>query len=258
MEFPGLLPEVGRRLRAAREAVGLSVTEAALSAGVSRRHWTETEAGRANPSLLVLARQAQAVGASLAALVDVSLSRRSFERLALVGLRGAGKTTVGRALALELEVPFVQLDQRIEELAGLDLGQIFDLHGPEVFQRFEAEALETVLARGERVVLETGGSIVASEAVFRRLRTTCHTVWLRARPEEHFLRVLQQGDRRPMRNHPRAMEELREILSRREPLYEQCELTVETSEREPSAIVAELLDWWRRIQLLDPANHGAL
>jgi len=235
MEVHAFRRELGRRLRAARERAGKTVTEAAADAGVSRRHWTETEAGRANPSILVLARQAAAARIRLAELVDIPL--RLTERIALVGLRGAGKSTVGRALAQRLEVPFVELDRRVEVLAGLSVGEIFDLHGADVFRRFEAEALEKVLAEGARAVIATGGSIVTSEETFRRLRETCRTVWLRAEPEVHLERVTRQGDLRPMGDNPRAIEELRAILVRREPLYARCDLTVDTTAAEPSSVV---------------------
>jgi len=242
MEIQGFLEELGRRLRRARERAELTVTESARRAGVSRRHWTETEAGRANPSILVLARQAATVGSTVAQLVEAPLDTRGSERIALVGLRGAGKSTVGRALARELEVPFVELDGRVEDLAGLSLGEIFDLHGPEGFHELEAEALERVLAEGERLVIATGGSIVARPGTFGRLRETCRTIWLRARPEEHFRRVVAQGDRRPMGRNPRAMDELRAILERREPLYAACDVVVETSGRGADEVVAAVLD----------------
>jgi len=241
MEVHVLLTALGRRLREARERTGRTVTEAAREAGVSRRHWTETEAGRANPSLLVLARQAEAVRLSLRDLVDLSPPRRRSERIALVGLRGAGKSTVGRLLARALEVPFVELDRRVEELAGLGLAELFDLHGASAFRRFEAEALEGVLAQGTRMVIATGGSIVSSPETFRRLRDTCRTVWLRAEPGEHFRRVVDQGDRRPMADNPRAMEELRAILAEREPLYAQCGLVLDTTGADPASLAERIV-----------------
>ncbi len=242
MDRQGFLDQLGRRLRRAREERGLALAEVARRAGVSRRTLTEAEAGRANPSAIVLARLAEALDRPLAWLMDVPLGvRRPNERIALVGLRGAGKSTVGRKLARELEVPFVELDLCVEDTAGLALAEIFALHGEEGFHRFEAEALEGVLAQGERVVLAAGGSIVNSAANFARLCAACRTIWLCATPKEHFARVLEQGDARPMRNRPRAMEELASILERREPLYSRCASTVDTTGRDVDEVVAELV-----------------
>jgi XRE family aerobic/anaerobic benzoate catabolism transcriptional regulator len=243
MDVQGFLSALGRRLRAARAAKGWSLTHAAREAGVSRRYLTEAEAGRANPSVVVLARLAAALDVAPAALLAGAGSGtpEPSGRIALCGLRGAGKSTVGRALARALECPFVELDRRVEELSGLSLGELFGLHGEDLFHRYEAEALESVLAEGQRVVIAAGGSIVAAPETFRRLRAACRTVWLRAAPEEHFRRVAEQGDRRPMRGNPRAMEELRSILARREPAYAQCDVALDTSGRAPAEIVAELV-----------------
>jgi XRE family aerobic/anaerobic benzoate catabolism transcriptional regulator len=236
------LERLGGRVRALREEAGITVTDLARRSGLSRRFVTETEAGRANPSVASLVRLAEALGESPAGLLPGTLERRS-ERVALLGLRGAGKSTVGAALALALEVPFVELDRRVEERAGLELGELFDLHGPEGFRRHEAEALEQVLSEGDRMVIATGGSLVTHARTFERLRATCRTVWLQAEPEEHFARVvLAQGDRRPIEARPRAMEELRAILAAREPLYASCELTLSTSGKSPEAVVAGLVE----------------
>jgi len=240
MDTHGFLLSLGARLRAARLERGFSASFAAEAAGISRRYLTEAEAGRANPSILILARLSEVLGLPLGSLCELSPDR-SRERIALVGLRGAGKSSVGRLLALEREAAFVELDQRVEELAGLSLGEIFQLHGPEVFHRLEGEALEAVLAEGERTVIAAGGSIVDSSDNYARLRDTCHTIWLRAEPEEHFARVVQQGDRRPMDGHPRAMEELRTLLRRREPDYGCCHLQVATSGKDPEAVANEIL-----------------
>ena len=243
MDAKPLLQAFGARLRAARARAGLTLSELALRADVSRRYVTEAEAGRANPSLAKLAALADALGWTLAEFVDLPLRTYRGERLALVGLRGAGKSTVGRLLADELEVPFIELDGRVEEAAGMSLAELFELHGADHFHRLEAEILEEVLGEGDRVVLAVGGSIVDVPRTFERLRRTCRTLWLHAEPDEHFQRVFSSGDRRPMRDRPRAMEELRDLLTSREPLYARCERRIATSDRTPAQVTEEILTW---------------
>lgn len=238
-DLAAFLRGVGKRVRSARERRGWTVSELAERSAVSRRHVTETEAGRANLSVAKLAALAHALGATPSELLDVPT--RVAERIALVGLRGAGKSTLGRRLALELEVPFVELDRRIEELAGMSIASIFELHGSLGFRRWEAEALEQVLAEGERVVIATGGSIASAPATFERLLATCHTVWLHATPEDHLARVAAQGDERPMRGRPRAMDELRRLLAEREPQYRRCALHLDTSKLALEAALTQVL-----------------
>jgi len=149
--------------------------------------------------------------------------------IALLGLRGAGKSTVGRRLARRLRVPFVELDRRVEEAAGMSLGELFALHGEAYYRRLEREALQRVLADRRPLVLATGGGLPASPETYALLREHALAVWLRAAPEDHWNRVVQQGDRRPMADHPEAMAELRRLLSSREPLYAQAAATVDTS-----------------------------
>ncbi|MAB78208.1 MAG: transcriptional regulator [Planctomycetes bacterium] len=239
MDSQAFLSSLGSRLRRAREESGRTASAVARDAGISRRYLTEAEAGRANPSILILARLGEVLDLSLGSLCELSRERH-LGRVALVGLRGAGKSSVGRLLALDREATFVELDRRVEELAGLRLGEIFQLHGPDVFHRLEGEVLESVLAEGERSVIAAGGSIVDHPANFARLCDTCKTVWLRARPEEHFERVLRQGDHRPMEGHPRAMEELRSLLERREPLYQRCDIEISTSGLHVRDVSAEI------------------
>jgi XRE family transcriptional regulator, aerobic/anaerobic benzoate catabolism transcriptional regulator len=240
MDDHAILTDLGRRLRAAREEAGVSVSDLARRSGVSRRHLTEAEAGRANLSATKIAALAGALRLRPSRFFDFDVEAAHPQRLALVGLRGAGKTTVGRKLALLLEVPFIELDRRVEELAGLSLTELFDLHGAAYYRRLEAEALERVLAEGERWVLAAGGSIVRSPATFARLCESCRTVWLKADADEHYQRVAAQGDQRPMLGRPRAMEELRALLAERESDYARCEWHVETSGRTPEAIAAEI------------------
>lgn len=241
MDVQPLLNELGQRIREMRTAAGLNVSELARESGLSRRYVTETEAGRANPTIGKLAALAAALRVPLRELCDLGQATSSrTERIALLGLRGAGKSSIGRRLALALDAPFIELDRRVEELAGMPLGELFDLEGVETFRRLEREALERVLAEGGRQVIATSGSIVDSEETFERLRRACHTVWLRAEPEEHLARVLAQGDRRPVEGRPRALEELRGLLERREPMYAACDLTLVTSQRGQDELVEEL------------------
>lgn len=235
-----LLRTLGRRIRSEREGLGYTVTELAERAGLSRRYVTEAEAGRANLTVLKLARMALALRMSLGALCDLPPLKPDSERIALVGLRGAGKSSLGRRLAASLEVPFVELDERIERRAGLSLSAIFDLQGVETYRRLEREALEETLAEGQRLVIATGGSIVTSPETWARLRESCTTVWLRAKPELHLERVLAQGDHRPMEGHPRALDELREILERRDGLYSMADEHVETSDRTLEDLAADV------------------
>ncbi len=232
------LRDLGQRLRERREARELSVSELALRSGVSRRYLTDAEAGRANLSVLRLLDLARALDVPVQDLVRAAPPPR--ERIALLGLRGAGKSTLGRQLALRLEVPFVELDERVEALAGASLGEVFALHGEAGYHRFEAEALEQVLSEGERLVLATGGSIVTRAETFGRLKRACRTVWLRASPAEHFERVQAQGDRRPMADRPRARAELEALLGERESLYAQCEATVDTRGKAPAEALTAL------------------
>ena len=249
-----LLLALGQRLRSARERRGLALSELAREAGLSRRYLTEAEAGRANPSILKLAALARALGLQLAELCDLdgAAEAKPSERIALVGLRGAGKTTIGRRLALALEAPFVELDRRVEELAGVPLAELFDLQGIEAFRRFEREALERTLREGGRIVIATSGSIVDAPETFARLRSSCRTLWLQADPEDHLERVLAQGDRRPVEGHPRALEELRAILAARTAAYGECELRIDTSRRGMDEVVATVTAWLDGERAADP------
>jgi XRE family aerobic/anaerobic benzoate catabolism transcriptional regulator len=161
-------------------------------------------------------------------------------RVALVGLRGAGKSTLGALLAERMGAPFIELDRRIEQESGVKLSTVFDLYGPAGFHRLEREALERVLETNERFVLATGGSIVNEPETFSRLRSACYTVWLKAKAEDHMQRVIAQGDKRPMAGSQWAMADLRKILAGREPLYEKADASVNTSGKTVKQAAAEL------------------
>jgi XRE family transcriptional regulator, aerobic/anaerobic benzoate catabolism transcriptional regulator len=164
--------------------------------------------------------------------------------IALLGVRGAGKSSVGAALAKRLGVAFVELDQRIEQAAGLPLGELFALHGESYYRRIEHEVLSLLLADPPPMVLATGGSIVNDPTNYALLRARCRTIWLSAQPEDHWNRVIAQGDHRPMAKNPHAFEELRALLTARDKLYARADHTIETTGRripQVAAAIAELV-----------------
>jgi XRE family aerobic/anaerobic benzoate catabolism transcriptional regulator len=150
-------------------------------------------------------------------------------RIALIGLRGAGKSTLGKRLADDLGVPFIELDREIELDAGMPIAELFSLYGQAGYRRVERRALERVIKENDRAVLSVGGGVVSQPDTYSFLLGNCHTVWLRATPEEHMSRVIAQGDLRPMAGHAEAMEDLRGILRAREPLYGRADATVDTA-----------------------------
>lgn len=227
-----LLRAVGAQIRRRRTDRGWTLAQLAEAAGISTRFLGDLEGGRANVSIVNLAHVARALGAAPEALLEVP----RVPNIALLGLRGAGKSTVGALLAKRLGVPLVELDELVEEQAGLPLDEVFKVHGEAYFRRLEARALEAFLARGEPAVLATGGGIVTSPETFDRLQRGCFTVWLRARPEDHMARVEKQGDFRPMARRPKAMTELREILAARQPLYSRAALVVDTDRTPPDTV----------------------
>jgi XRE family aerobic/anaerobic benzoate catabolism transcriptional regulator len=224
------LAAVGRAVRLRREQRAMSRKVLARAADVSERYLAQLEAGEGNASIVLLRHVAAALGARINDLFDAcdkDAGRR--KRIVLIGLRGAGKSTLGQALAKSLGRPFVELDREIEREAGIGLSELFLLSGQEGFRRVERRCLERVIASHEDMVLTAGGGIVSDPETFNRLLANCYTVWIKAAPEEHMARVIAQGDTRPMAGNAEAMKDLRRILASRESLYGKADARIDTS-----------------------------
>ena len=227
-----LLEGLARKVRGLRERQNLTKRETAERAGLSLRFYNSLESGDANISVTRLAAVADVFGITLEGLF-----RREVRPVALLGLRGAGKSTIGPKLAKSLGCPFVELDKHIERDAGLTLTEIFNVHGEPYYRKLESDCLRELFGSGEPCVIETPGGVVRNDEAFSGIRSTCTTVWLRAKPEDHMKRVYLQGDRRPMLNRDNAMEELRNILRDRASLYEQADISINTSSHSVSESV---------------------
>lgn len=260
------LRQLGERVRGARARRSMTRRDLALQSQVSERYLAQLEAGHGNISVLLLCKIATALGLQLAdllrededhsaevALIGQFLQRlppqklaqvrahlvRKFgnheddrqRRIALVGLRGAGKSTLGARLAKRLGVAFLELDGEIEREAGTSLSEIFLLYGQAGYRRYERRCLEQLLKRHDSFVLATGGSIVSEPSTYDLLLSSCYTVWLKALPEEHMARVIAQGDTRPMAGNTEAMVDLQRILGVRDALYGQADAVVDTAHR---------------------------
>ncbi len=258
------LERLGARVRGARGQRGLSRKRLAQLAGVSERYLAQLETGRGNISILLLRHIAEALELGLEEIVaeqetaaDIAvvmrmLRRASAEqrgqakaaisqvmhaakgpakarRIALIGLRGAGKTTLGQLIAEDLKIPFVELNSEISKMSGLAVPEIFNLYGPEGYRRLERRCLQQVVETQDRVILATGGGIVTDPSTYDQLLASFFTVWLHATPEEHMERVRAQGDLRPMAGNPEAMAELKLILGGREALYRRADRALDTS-----------------------------
>jgi XRE family transcriptional regulator, aerobic/anaerobic benzoate catabolism transcriptional regulator len=228
-----LLLGLGRVVRGRRNVLGLTLRALSERAKVSERFLAQLEAGEGNISVVRLHDVALALETTAAALLAEAPARARGEApprtIALLGLRGAGKTTIGRRVAHALTVPFVELDAQVEQRTGTALRALFELHGAQYFRETERAVLREVLSRGEPVVLATSGGIVTDFESFERLRRETLTIWLKARPEDHWDRVVAQGDARPMANRSDAMDDMRKLLLARGPLYERAHHVVDTS-----------------------------
>ena len=270
----GFLAALGDRVRELRARRGMTRKILAKDSGVSERYLAQLETGQGNASLAILRRIARALDVPMASLIadspeppaelthttellrrlgpeqlaearalllktfgDTDTAGRA-RRIALIGLRGAGKTTLGAALAERLGVPFIELDREIERESGVSLATIFDFYGQAGFRRMERRCLDRVIEEHPAFVLATGGSIVSEPSTFERLLAACRTIWLKAAPAEHMERVVAQGDMRPMSGNRESMADLQRILAGREPLYRRADAEVDTSGK----TVADALD----------------
>jgi XRE family aerobic/anaerobic benzoate catabolism transcriptional regulator len=270
------LAALGERVRTLRARRGMSRKVLARESGVSERYLAKLESGEGNISVLLLRQVARALDTAVDQVVldgedppvelahslevlrrldpaDLERARRWLSdtfgrslnatrssRIALIGLRGAGKSTIGLLLAEHLGIPFVELDREVEREVGMTLAAVFDLYGQAGFRRLERKALDRVVADNPKMVLAIGGGLVSDAASYEQLLATCFTVWLRATPAEHMQRVIAQGDMRPMADNRESMADLRRILSGREPLYGKADLQLVTSDRTPGQCVALL------------------
>lgn len=238
------IKKLGIAIKALRKGRGWVRRELAERSGISVRFLADVETGRANPSLSKLFDLADALETSPEALLEMAKSEKG-ERVrivvALLGLRGAGKSSVGALLAKRLSRPFVELDDKIEEAAGVALPEIFEMQGERFYRRTEREVLASLLEDTEPIILATGGGIVTKKDSFELLRKRAYTIWLKARPRDHWDRVVAQGDTRPMADNDQAFYQLCTILEEREQRYRKADLAIETSGRSVEEIVDELV-----------------
>lgn len=259
------LAALGERVRALRARRGLTRKTLAAAADVSERHLANLEYGTGNASILILLQVANSLQCSLSELIgDVTTSNPEWlmireqlvnsdettlrnvrlaitellganggqvrsHRVALIGLRGAGKSTLGQQLADDLGYPFVELNRDIEKLAGCSVNEIQALYGMSAYRRYERRALEALIQSHPQAVIATPGGMVSDAATFNLLLSSCTTVWLKAEPEDHMQRVIAQGDMRPMGSSKEAMDDLKQILKGRAAFYSKADVTIETS-----------------------------
>lgn len=267
---------VGERVRLERVRRGMSRKVLSHASGVSERYLAELERGSGNASLLVLRQIAEAMSMKIADLasedadrpIDLALAIHQLEtlssaevaearrmlaarfgrptaptkgRIALIGLRGAGKSTLGYEAAQALGIPFVELDREMERASGMDLAEILAVHGPAVYHNLERECLEAVIDSYNRAVIACGGSIVASPHAFDLLLSSCFVVWVKASPEEHISRATKAGDLRPMSIGRQAMSEFKQVMESRTPLYAKADAVIDTTAMNAEEVLATLL-----------------
>lgn len=260
--FDRLLKVVGERVKAARARKKISRRILSEKSHVSQRYLAQLESGAGNISIGLLLRVASALDTKIELLVSeqdpwntelakaryllnnataaqreqviamlepVVESASKSNRIALIGLRGAGKTTLGGLASDALSIPFVELNDEIEKTGGIPVREVFALYGNEGYRQLERQALEHTVSTNEKMVLAVAGGIVSNLDTFDYLLRHFHTIWIKADPQDHMSRVISQGDERPMAGNPDAMAELQEILHNREQLYERADISIDTA-----------------------------
>lgn len=272
------LVSLGKRVRELRNRRGMTRKMMAHEADVSERHLAQLEVGEGNVSIMLLRRITAALNVSLVELFTPEtadpngrLIERFLERLpanrrddlvqrlmrefgaeskirrgriALIGLKGAGKSTLGSRLSEKTNVPFIELDSEIEKEAGMPLAEIFSFYGQSGYHNIEKRTLQRVLDKHPQLVLSAGGGIVSEKDTYEYLTSSCYTIWIKAKPEEHMARVIAQGDVRALAGNGQAMEDLRQILHAREPFYQQADLCIDTSGRSIDESFSQLSAAW--------------
>ncbi len=269
-----MIARLATRVRAAREALGLPRRELSERSGVSPRYLAQLEAGEGNISVILLDRVAAALNVRIEDLLsetppmagDVARVARLYQvapaqvqgrvrallapqnpvalraqRICLVGLRGAGKSTLGRMAADKLKVPFIELNHEVEAEAGMPLSEVMALYGHDGYRALEAEAVARIVDKHDKLILAVAGGIVGDDAAFDIVLERFHTVWVRTSPGEHMARVRAQGDLRPMEGNPAAMEQLKALLDQRTPSYERALAQVDTAAKPVSTSLNDLL-----------------
>lgn len=274
-EFSELTQRLGERVKQYRARRGMSRKVLSQQSGVSERYLAQLESGQANVSFNILWNLAVTMNTSVTDLLndhgaenpDLILAKRLLDnltpeeqsiaytllrqrfggseittgRVALIGLRGAGKTTLGKLVAQHFDVPFIRITPLVEQMAGMDLPEIFLTMGQKGYRRLEYNALQAAISENERAVIEAGGSLVSEPETFDLFLNSCFTVWIKASPEEHMRRVMEQGDMRPMEGHQRAMEDLKAILESRKSFYGRADAMLDTSGRSVEDCEQELV-----------------
>ncbi|MEL6617919.1 MAG: helix-turn-helix transcriptional regulator [Pseudomonadota bacterium] len=283
-----LIARLAARVRAARTEQGLPRRALSERSGVSPRYLAQLEAGEGNISVVLLDRVARALGVRIEDLLreddpldpDAARVVRLYQgapdalqgrvrallapenpralraqRICLIGLRGAGKSTLGKLAARKLNIPFVELNDTIENRSGMPMSEVIALYGQEGYRQLEAEAVDKIVATHDRLILAVAGGIVADEGAFERVLERFHTVWIRTSPAEHMARVRAQGDLRPMAGNPDAMEQLKSLLDDRTAQYERANVMIDTASKPVQSSVNELLAAIAKHRFLDPGTE---